>query len=80
MSISPLSEEYFVVVTSTNKIYYITFNDVCFYCTDDNVNYKSLTSDYYNKFHYNEIISPGKISNVNSKTFEDCEPWEKILF
>ena len=82
MSISPLSDEYFIVVTETNKIYYITFDGVCFYCTDDDENnyYISLTKELYDKFKYNEIVVNEKINKISSKVFTECEGWEDFYF
>lgn len=79
MNISPLNSEYFIVATETNKIYYITFEDVCFYCEEDD-NYATLTSDLYNKFKYNEITAHGEINKVSSKNFTECEGWKEYYF
>lgn len=83
MNISPLNSEYFIAVTSTNKIYYITFEEVCFYCKDEgdtSTNYKTLTTVLYDKFKYNEIVADGKISKVSAKVFKECEVWNEYYF
>ena len=83
MNISPLNSEYFITVTSTNKIYYITFEEVCFYCKDEgdtSTNYKTLTALLYDKFKYNEIVVDGKVSKVSSKVFKECETWNEYYF
>lgn len=79
MNISPLNSEYFIVVTETNKIYYITFEDVCFYCEEADT-YVSLTSELYNKFKYNEINVSGKINKISAKLFAECEAWNNYYF
>ena len=82
MAIGPLGEEYFMVVTDTNKIYLITFENVCFYCEDDgeNTDYTSLTTELYNKFKYKEIKANGNIDKVSAKVFTECEGWNEYYF
>ena len=78
MSINPLNSEYFIVVTEANKIYYITFEDVCFYCDGENL--KELSYEMYSKFKYNEISFQGVISKVSEKIFTECEGWKEYYF
>ena len=78
MSISPINSEYFIVVTETNKIYYITFEDVCFYCDGENL--KDLTNEMFSKFKYNKIDADGVISKVSAKGFTECEGWNEYYF
>lgn len=81
MAIGPLGDEYFIVTTDTNKIYLITFENICFYCEDDTeTNYKSLTTELYKEFKYNEIAANGDINKVSAKVFSECEGWNEYYF
>lgn len=82
MAIGPLGDEYFIVVTETSKIYFITFENICFYCEEDGetTSYISLTNELYSNFKYNEIIANGKIDKVSAKAFTECEGWNEYYF